>query len=44
MTHWATLTTKEPIDFESGALITIVIHQMHNAPTIGWDGSVLAGH
>ncbi len=31
MTHWATLTTKEPIDFESGALITIVIHQMHNA-------------
>ncbi len=32
MTHWATLTTKEPIDFESGALITIVIHQVHNAP------------
>ena len=31
MIHWATLTTKDPIDFESGALITIVIHQNHNA-------------
>ena len=31
MTHWATLTTKEPIDFESGALITVVLHQTHNA-------------
>ncbi len=29
--HWATLTTKDPIDFESGALITVVIHQNHNA-------------
>ncbi len=31
MSHWATLTTKEPIDFESGALITVVIHQFHDA-------------
>lgn len=31
MTHWATLTTKEPIDFESGALITVVLHQFHDA-------------
>jgi hypothetical protein len=31
MTHWATLQTKESIDFESGSLITVVIHQFHNA-------------
>lgn len=31
MIHWAALTTKEPIDFEAGALITVVIHQNHNA-------------
>jgi mono/diheme cytochrome c family protein len=31
MTHWAALTTKEPIDYESGALITVVLHQFHDA-------------
>lgn len=29
--HWATLQTKEPIDIEGGALITVTIHQYHNA-------------
>ncbi len=31
MVHWATFQTKEPIDIEGGALITIQIHQFHNA-------------
>ena len=31
MVHWATFQTKEPIEIEGGALITIQIHQFHNA-------------
>ncbi len=30
-THWAIFETKEPIDFEGGAEITVTIHQFHNA-------------
>jgi hypothetical protein len=29
--HWMSLQTKEPIDFEGGSLITVAIHQYHDA-------------
>lgn len=31
MVHWATFEAKEPIDFEGGSVVTVSIHQYHNA-------------